>query len=260
MPYNHYAVHFKESRDFSPMETNETPSVRELWLRAFNHVRNTIDVATVWLAMQAAVPIAIDGHSFVAGLAAEDQYLASNLQTHEATTAIEDALQQLTGRVLALQIIHGTTLSEWEAQKPALTGQARPAAPAPAAAPPPPAAAPPAAPFPAASPRPGSSAFDAPAPEPAPSWDKLSERLAQSYKTSPVKHAQGQARFVLRAARLISDTMDSLLPASGLPPDEAGERALFRSMERLGSIINLDPLFLALEVMRYRQAQGKETF
>jgi len=238
------------------METNEIPSVRELWLRAFNQVRDTIDVATVWLAMQAAVPIAIDGHYFVAGLASEDQYLASNLQSHEATAAIEDALQQLTGRVLALQVIDGTTLSEWKAQKPALTGRPSPVAPAPAAAPPPPVADAP----PPASPRPAANAFDVPAPDPSPSWDKLSERLAQLYKTSPVKHAQGQARFVLRAARLISDTMDSLLPAPGLPPDDTGERALLRSMERLGSIINLDPLFLALEVMRYRQAQGKETF
>lgn len=242
------------------MELNETASVRELWLRAFNHVRDTVDVATVWLAMQAAVPIAIDGHYFVAGLAADDQYLASNLKTNEATAAIEDALQQLSGRVLALQVINGTTLSEWESQKPALTGAAptpkRTAAAAPVDMPPPAA---PAAPPPAVS-RPGAGTFEAPAPDPAPSWDKLSERLAQSYKSSPVKHAQGQARFVLRAARLISDTMDSLLPASGLPPDEAGERALFRSMERLGSIINLDPLFLALEVMRYRQAQGKEVF
>ncbi len=237
------------------METNETPSVRELWLRAFNHVRETIDVATVWLAMQAAVPIAVDGHYFVAGLASDDQYLASNLQSHEATTAIEDALQQQTGRVLALQIIEGTTLPDWLALRPTLTGQA-PVAPAPAAEAfiPPPAA-------PAFAPsRPARTPPDTPAPDPSPSWDKLSERLAQTYKTSPVKHAQGQARFVLKAARLVSDTMDSLLPAPGLPADEAGERALFRCMERLGSIINLDPLFLALEVMRYRQTQGKETF
>ncbi len=242
------------------METNEISSVRELWLRAFNHVRDTIDVATVWLAMQAAVPIAIDGHYFVAGLAFEDQYLASNLQSHEATAAIEEALQQQTGRVLALQIIEGTTLADWQAQKPALTGQSS-AAPPPAAghaaSPPPPV---PGAPPPPAFFRPAAGGQDAPAPDPAPSWEKLNERLAQSYKAAPIKHAQGQARFVLRAARLISDTMDSLLPAPGLPLDEAGERALFKSMERLGSIINLDPLFLALEVMRYRQAQGKETF
>ena len=242
----------KESREPFFMETNETLSVRELWLRAFNHVRDTVDVATVWLAMQAAVPIAIDGYYFVAGLAADDQYLASNLESSEATAAIEEALQSLTGRVLALRLIEGTTLTDWQAQKPAVTGQAAPAAPAPAAAtnaaPPP------------ASPRPAAEALDIPAPEPAPSWEKLNERLQQGYKAAPIKYAQGQARFVLRAARLISDTMDSLLPAPGLPLDDAGERALAKSLERLGSIINLDPLFLALEVMRYRQAQGKETF
>ncbi len=231
------------------METNETLSVRELWLRAFNHVRDTVDVATVWLAMQAAVPIAIDGYYFVAGMAADDQYLASNLESSEATAAIEEALQSLTGRVLALRLIEGTTLADWQAQKPAVTGQASTAAipPAPAASP-------------SASARPAAGALDVPAPEPSPSWEKLNERLQQGYKAAPIKYVQGQARFVLRAARLISDTMDSLLPAPGLPLDDAGERALAKSLERLGSIINLDPLFLALEVMRYRQAQGKETF
>lgn len=244
---------------------NQTPSVRELWARAFNHVRDTIDVATVWLAMQAAVPIALDGYYFVAGLASEDQYLAANLQGSEATAAIEDALQQQTGRVLALQIIEGTALADWQAQKAALTGQSpAPAAPppavsarpAPAAAPPPPAQSSPGMSAPAAFER-APAAFDA---DPSPSWEKLNERLAQAYKAAPVKYGQGQARFVLRAARLISDTMDALLPASGLPLDEAGERALAKSLERLGSIINLDPLFLALEVMRYRQAQGREAF
>lgn len=232
------------------METNETASVRELWLRAFNHVRDTIDMATVWLAMQAAVPIAIDGYYFVAGLASEDYYLASNLQSSEATAAIEGSLQAQTGRVLALQVIEGSTLADWQAQKPAVTGQSAPASTA---------ATPPAA-SPSASARPAGGGLDVPAPDPSPSWEKLNERLQQGYKAAPIKYAQGQARFVLRAARLISDTMDSLLPAPGLPLDEAGERALAKSLERLGSIINLDPLFLALEVMRYRQAQGKETF
>jgi len=240
--------------------TSETPSVRELWLRTFNQVRETVDVATVWLAMQAATPITIDGYYFVVGLALEDQYLASNLQSHEASAAIEDALQQQTGRVLALQIVEGVTLADWQAQKPALTGQNFRVAPggvAPAAPSPSPV---PADPPPAVSPRPAVGSSDVPAPDPSPSWDKLNERLAQSYKAAPVKYAQGQARFVLRAARLISDTMDSLLPAPGVPLDDAGERALAKSMEKLGSIINLDPLFLALEVMRYRQSQGKETF
>lgn len=242
--------------------TQDTPPARELWLRAFNQVRETIDVATVWLAMQAAVPITVDGYYFVAGLSPEDQYLASNLQSHEATSAIEGSLQQQTGRVLALQIIEGTTLADWQAQKPALTGQPASAAAPPVAsatAPPQPAA--PRAPASSASAsRPAASILEVPAPDPSPSWEKLNERLAQGYKASPIKYPQGQARFVLRAARLISDTIDSLLPAPGLPLDEAGERALAKSMERLGSIINLDPLFLALEVMRYRQAQGKETF
>lgn len=234
------------------MAINETQSVREIWVRAFNQVRSTVDVATVWLAMQSAVPITIDGHYFVVGLLEGDEYLSGNLQNHEATSAIEDALQQITGRVLAFHLIKGTTRADWEAQRPAGSSQASAAS----------ATADHAHEQPAASassaPQPGRP--NTPPPDPAPSWEELGVRLAQGYKASPVKHAHGQARFVLRAARLVSDTMDALMPASAAPLDDAQERALAKTLERFGSIINLDPVFLALEVMRYRQAHGKETF
>ncbi len=247
------------------MDTPQDPSLRELWLRTFNHVRDTVEIATVWLAMQAAVPVVIDGHYFVAGLPAEDAYLASNLQTHEATAAIEESLQQLTGRVLAFRLIEGTSPEDWQAQKAAVTGEAAPAPPvAEGVSPPgPPPAQESEAHGAALKPPSGEHAGRAdvsPPPDPAPSWEKLNERLVQGYKTSPVKYVQGQARFLLRAARQISDTMDVLMPGPGQPPDDIAERALTKCFERLGSVINLDPLFIALEVMRYRQGHGKETF
>ena len=258
------------------MDTSQDPSLRELWLRTFNHVRDTVEIATVWLAMQAAVPIVIDGPYFIAGLPVGEQYLASNLLTHEATAAIEESLQQLTGRILAFRLIEGTTLEDWHAQKSAVTGEIASPAPNPEGSDQAPLPAPPLAAGhegPASPPSPDERVASQGAraepqkgggreelPDPAPSWEKLNERLVQAYKTSPVKYVQGQARFLMRAVRQISDTMDILMPVPGQPPDDIAERALTRCLERLGSVINLDPLFIALEVMRYRQGHDKETF
>ena len=84
--------------------------------------------------------------------------------------------------------------------------------------------------------------------------------MNHGYKTAPyIKYAHGQAQFVLTAVQIISDTMDLLMPAPGLPRDEVQERALARVVERLGTVVNLDPIFLSLELLHYRQLQGKFT-
>ena len=89
----------------------------EIWARTFDIVRAELAVPTVWLAMQAAKPLAVDGNYFVAALSHQDEYLESHLQTTEATLAIEEALRTITGRVLAFRLIIGDALSDWEAQK-----------------------------------------------------------------------------------------------------------------------------------------------
>ncbi len=51
--------------------------------------------------------------------------------------------------------------------------------------------------------------------------------------------------------------MDVQMPPPGAPRDDAQERLLAKTIERLSGIINLDPLFIALELLRYRELQGK---
>ena len=92
-------------------------SLTEIWARVFDRVRREVAVPTVWLAMQAVRPLTIDGNFFVATLPPESQYLAINLQGFEATTAIEEALQAVTGRVLAFRLIEGQTLADWQREK-----------------------------------------------------------------------------------------------------------------------------------------------
>ncbi len=245
----------------------------QIWANVTNRVRQEVADPTVWLALRAAQPLLIDGSFFVAALPPQDEYLAAHLLNHQAASAIEEALRDAAGRILAFRLIIGTSAADWAAEKAreqstqdnggfaAAAPERQGAEPPPAffrseATPPPaelsmPSAARPAASQPAAS---------QPAREVAQTWEKLSERLSLGYKAAPfVKYPHGQAQFVLTAVKLISDTMDVQMPPPGAPRDDAQERLLAKAVERLSGIINLDPLFIALELLRYREIQGKNT-
>jgi len=248
----------------------------EIWTRAFEQVRRDLATPAVWLAMQAAKAVTIDGSFFVAALSPREEYLKTSLLDNQATTAIEEALFAVTGRVLAFRLIVGSTLADWEAAKAEKLDR-EPAAPSqpdtPAAEPPPAffrsqySAAPEPAFEPAAAPEPAphraaSQVLRAAAPASdrvvSQTWEKLSERLNSGYKSAPfVKYPHGQAGYVLTAVKLISDTMDVVMPSSGAPRDDVQERLLAKAIERLGSIINLDPLFISLELLRYRESVGR---
>lgn len=240
----------------------------EIWARVFDKVRANLAMPTVWLALQAAKPLTIDGSYFVAALSHQDEYLASHLQAHQATLAIEEALRDVTGRILAFRLIIGEALADWEEQKAHDAASSRPAEAPPTFLRPDEIAEPPPAFFRSDSSR--ERIEEAPAPAPpsyaaSPSdrvvsstWEKLNERLAHGFKSAPfIKYAHGQAQYILTAIKLISDTMDVQMPPPGAPRDDAQERMLIKAIERLGGITNLDPLFLSLELLRFRESQGK---
>ena len=92
-----------------------------------------------------------------------------------------------------------------------------------------------------------------------PTWDKLNEHINHGFKGAPnIKYPHGQARYILECVQAISDTMDLLIPADGKPTDPQFDRQLAKCIERMGQIVNLDPLFVSLELLRYRAANGKD--
>jgi len=239
----------------------------EIWDMVFEIVRKQLPTPTIWLAMQAVKPLTIDGNYFVAALPTQEQYLASSLLDDQTATAIEDALREITGRILAFRLIRGQTLADWEQEK--APESAPPSEPVPALA-----SAPAHAPtltsvpghavmgkasHPTTSTAPPAQRLSADPPRSvSPTWEKLNERLMHGYKTAPfIKYPHGQAQYVLAAVQCVSDTMDILMPPPGAPRDDQQERALAKVIERLGSVVNLDPLFLSLELLRFRGAQGK---
>ena len=236
----------------------ETASLAEVWVRVFDRVRHEVSVATVWLAMQSVTPLTIDGNFFVAALPPDQQFLRMNLETAEASGAIEEALREVTGRILAFRLIRGQTLADWERERPPDAVRPDAAYLGATTLPPSPetftgtSSTPPPQTRPAFVARPRSNR------EVAPTWEKLNERLAAGYKSAPFnKYPHGQARFLIDAVQMISDTMDVIMPGPGQPREEAQERNLAKTLDRLGSIMgNLDPIFISLELLRFRQSEG----
>ena len=232
----------------------------EIWAKACDRVRQAIADPTVWLAMQAAQPLLIDGSFFVAALPKQEEYLAIHLLNNQATTAVEDALQRVAGRILAFRLIIGDSAADWNTEKARTeSGSSSASADHPAAEPPPAffrsEATPPPAELTLHEGRSGPWEAER---EVSQTWEKLSERLNQGYKAAPfIKYPHGQAQYVLTAVKLISDTMDVQMPPFGAPRDDAQERFLAKSIERLSGIVNLDPMFIALELLRYRELHGK---
>ena len=234
----------------------------EIWAKVADRVRQEIPDPTVWLAIRAAQPLLIDGNYFVAALPKQDEYLAVHLLDNRATTAVEDALWGVAGRIFAFRLIIGDSVDDWNVEKAraeadehtddhedlpddfkAMLDGTPPAELAPAAA--------------ASTSAPRSAPVELER-EVTPGWDKLSERLSHGYKNAPfIKYAHGQAQYVLTAVKIISDTMDVQMPPAGAPRDEAQERALAKVIERLSGIVTLDPMFIALELLRYREMQGR---
>jgi hypothetical protein len=237
-----------------------------MWARAFNRVRRDVDVPTVWLAMQAVRPLAIDGNRFIAALPRAKRYLAVNLETAEYAIAIEEALRDIAGHPLVFHLIEGETLADWEIERAKLTeAPGKPAVAfgaAPTEAAPPPPRPEHAAPPPPMAPqqRPASAhggLLQAPQFPELTTWEKLNETLAHLQRSAPLlRYPHGQARFLLRSVQMISYVMDLYMQPSISDPNQ--ERQLSKSIERLAAMLSLDPLFVSLELMRFRQLVGKE--
>jgi len=242
-------------------EGDDQALLNDLWQSVFEDVRREVEIPTVWLAMQEAKPLAIHDNKFVVGLPKGSFYLSINLQVTQTRIAIEEAIERAAGYPLELHVVEGATVTDWESErnrhatvtarsvqtipKSALgrgsLGVVEPVSASPS-------------PSPVFKP-----VVQEPTREVMPNWDKLNERINHGYKTAlNIKYPHGQARYILECVQAISDTMELFLSPDGKPTDPAFDRQLARTIERMGQMINLDPLFISLELLRYRAANGKD--
>lgn len=87
---------------------------REVRKRVFIKLPFSLGVAD---AMEAIVPITLDGNTFVCGLSPRDFPLSGHLNADQVRNTIENILRQASRRHIRFEIIEGTTQADWNAIK-----------------------------------------------------------------------------------------------------------------------------------------------
>lgn len=202
----------------------ENLSAVELWAKTVDLVKDRVNNLSLWQAMEKATGIAVEGNTFIIGLASNIFNLAGHLTVSEHRNAIETALSQLLGRPIKARIIEGTTLEDWIQTKKCdervaamreTTYERRERQEAAAQ-----------------------------------SWDTVYEYVARAYSATPLRQLpQSKARFLMEMVHVICDAMDHLYPQN---PDETTERLLARVIDRVATSAEVSPTVVALELERLR--------
>jgi len=178
-------------------------------------------------AMQATVPITLDEDLLVVTMPGSERHLAGHMETASNRNSILNALELVAGRRLDFRIIDGSSAAEWQALRDAeartrqttlpTQEEARGAAPARA--------------------RPGEGP-----------WDELIQRIHRQYQQFPKRqYPQAKARFLREALGWIARVDEDLRYQPNVDED-AHERALARSLERLAAILDLPPVLVAIQL------------
>lgn len=177
-------------------------------------------------AMEAAVPITIDEDTLVLTMPGSERHIAGHLDTAANRNAILNALELVAGRRLDFRLIEGSTVEDWEQVKQR-DANARESASQTSQGP-------------RASGAPSARARVGEGP-----WDELIQRIHRHYQQLPKRqYPQSKARFLREALGWIASTDEELRYDSD---EELHERALARSLERLGAVLDLPPVLVALQ-------------
>jgi hypothetical protein len=209
------------------------PTPQKIWKEATDVVLIRSDrFGPLNQAMQATLPICLDGSLLVLTIPGSERHLAGHMETAANHNSITNALEMVYGQPVEFRLIDGSTLEDWEALKAA---EARAKAAATASRNAQRGRAAPTTSAPPSSARAGEGA-----------WDDLIQRIHRSYQELPSRqYPQSKARFAREMMRLMARTEEDLKYAEEAN-EETNERNLARVLERLGSVIDLSPVFLAV--------------
>lgn len=210
------------------------PTPEKLWREATDVVLIRSDrFGPLNQAMQAAVPVTLDGDLLVLTMPGSERHLAGHMETASNRNAIRNALELVYGQRIDFRTIDGTTLEEWEALKQA-EAKARQSSAA------------------AAEQVGAAAAVAAPLTGEKP-WDELIQRMHRQYQQIVKRqYPQSKARYLREALGWIARTDEEVRYSA--PSEDAHERAVARSIERLAAILDLNPVLVALELDAMRRA------
>lgn len=212
-----------------------------LWDEVKRRVKTAELNRPLWRALDAAVPVTLDGRSLVIGLAGELQHEASHFEVAQNRQVIDQVLATIANKPLKLLIIDGTTMADYEgfqARQAAAEELHRKAAgePAPAA-------------FAAGE----EEAEDQPGSVGALLLQMGRELHLRYRELSNRSAATVKARFLLSALGQLYEVEQKLEFMEGT--DDYKERQLARAIDRLSHLTDIDELVVALEYERYKREQ-----
>ena len=203
-----------------------------LWATCVDRLKDRVNNRTFWEALEHTVPVAVEDNVLIIGLNAEDFNYASYILQQTTLHIVKEEVARVFTQPYDVRIIEGTTPADWEAAKASdatlLEIKKREAALS----------------------QVSSVASSRSASEGSSNWDNLGDSIARYYETVP-HHGlpQGKAQFLNEALYQLAEGMSTLYPEN---PDEATERALARTIERVARFADVTPTMLAFELMRTR--------
>lgn len=206
-------------------------NIQQVWLQVVDIAKHRTVHPSFWRALEASSAVTTEDDYFVVGFPSPQYPMSSLLLSSENLNVIEKAIAEVTGQKMRLRVIEGTGLADWNMAKrrEAAAEAARRAA---------------------EEKRKVELAAER-------TWDGVAEQVSRLYAGTPLRQfPQVRARYMQQAAAIISEGMDHLYNADS--PDELSERALSRVIEKAATLADVPGPVMALEVIRYRQSQGKK--
>lgn len=199
----------------------------------------------LWRAIDVAVPITMDGRTLVIGLSSEHQHEASTFDIAENKTTLQKVLANVANKPLQLLVIDGTSEAEYQAwqERQRVADELR---------------------------RRQVERLESPGDEdelPTEEEDaqmatsvnrvmlQLNRELHLRYRdTKNRSQSLTKARFLVAALADVHEAEDRLEELDGSPALK--ERQVSRSLQKLGDMISVDPVLVALEYERYKRERG----
>lgn len=211
------------------------PTPEKIWREATDVVLVRSDrFGPLNQAMQAAIPITLDGELLVMAMPGSERHLAGHMETAANRNSILNALEFVSGQRLEFRIIDGTAVEDWErlkegeAKAKQTAKQARESRSTAGA-------------------RTSGRVGEGP-------WDVLIQRIHRQYQDLPKRqYPQAKARYLREALSWIASTDEELRYQDNFEED-THERALARAIERLGSVLDLPAMLVALQLENMKRA------
>jgi hypothetical protein len=195
------------------------PELADVWKAALPEIRDAVTGVGVWTALNAARAIALEDGVLVLGVPHSENELAGHLRLPAARKAIEDVMARELHAPVAVRVIQGTDVEDWDVAKESdavkrrLAEQANERARAELHA--------------------------------RGSWEALYEKLSRKFAETPNRSLpQNRAKFFLEAVDIVSDALIET-PIT----DDMAERNFARCIERISQYCEIPSALVATKVL-----------